>query len=89
MYSPNPSDLSYRREQIIKKLQHSHIWGAVGTRTDASRAGRALVQKAVVGHTWIECRHGKGSHEQAVGVASAFGSKVFRDSTLHRFLSPE
>ena len=88
MYNPYRSDLSYRREQIIRELQHSHILGVVGTRTDASRVGQAVVQKTVAGHTWIEWGHGKGSHEQAAGVALAFRSKVFRDSNVRQVFEP-
>ena len=88
MYNPYRSHLSYRREQIIRELQHSHILGVVGTRTDASRVGQAVVQKTVAGHTWIEWGHGKGSHEQAAGVALAFRSKVFRDSNVRQVFEP-
>ena len=84
VYNPHRSDLSYRREQIIRELQRSHILGLVGTRTDASRVGQAVVQKAVAGHTWIEWGRGKGSHEQAAGVALAFRSEVFRDSNVRQ-----
>ena len=32
----------------------SSVMGIVGTRTDASRVGQAVVQKALGSHTWIE-----------------------------------
>ena len=55
MYNPyRRRDQSFRREQTVNELRHSHVMGIVGTRTDASRVGQAVVQKALGSHTWIE-----------------------------------